>query len=104
MTVLTEHETQELQRKIERLSNALATPGQGLEWEKQFRIDTDLQSIKSLLSQKRSCLSYSHLPDWQQNEILAALAQVETCVQKLEDNHARQVKRERSAWARSDDD
>lgn len=89
MTILTKHETQELQRKIERLSNALATPGQGLEWEQQFHIDTDLQGIKTLLSQKHSYLSYSHLPAWQQNEILAALAQVETCVQKLEENHAR---------------
>ena len=89
MTILTEHETQELQRKIERLSKAIATPGQGLEWEQYFRTDTDLQAIKTLLSQKRSRLSYTHLPDWQQNEVLAALAQAESCLQRVEENHNR---------------
>jgi hypothetical protein len=36
MTVLTEHETQELQRKIERLATALVTPEQCNEWTQHF--------------------------------------------------------------------
>ncbi|KAH0336556.1 hypothetical protein KCU81_g8565, partial [Aureobasidium melanogenum] len=76
MTVLTDHETLELQRKIERLANALVTPEQCDEWKQHFRTDTDLQGIKSLLAQKRARLSYAPLPEWQQNEVTSALAQV----------------------------
>ncbi|KEQ65743.1 uncharacterized protein M437DRAFT_41514 [Aureobasidium melanogenum CBS 110374] len=91
MTVLTDHETLELQRKIERLANALVTPEQCDEWKQHFRTDTDLQGIKSLLAQKRARLSYAPLPEWQQNEVTSALAQVETCIQRMEMNHTRQV-------------
>ncbi|KAG9598281.1 hypothetical protein KCU97_g4010, partial [Aureobasidium melanogenum] len=45
---------------------------------------TDLQGIKSLLAQKRARLSYAPLPEWQQNEVTSALAQVETCIQRME--------------------
>ncbi|KAH0259533.1 hypothetical protein KCU91_g15150, partial [Aureobasidium melanogenum] len=90
MTVLTDHETLELQRKIERLANALVTPEQCDEWKQHFRTDTDLQGIKSLLAQKRARLSYAPLPEWQQNEVTSALAQVETCIQRMEMNHTRQ--------------
>ena len=69
MTILTDHETQELQCKIERLANALVTPKQCDEWTQHFRTDTDLQGIKSLLAQKLSRLSYAPLPEWQQNEV-----------------------------------
>ena len=102
MTVLTDNETQELQRKIERLTNALVTPAQCNEWSQHFRIDTDLQGIKALLSQKRSLLSYSSLPEWQQNEVLASIAQVESCVMRMEVNHTRQVANEGQAKALSD--
>lgn len=91
MTVLTDHETLELQRKIERLANALVTPEHCDEWKQHFRTDTDLQGIKSLLAQKRARLSYAPLPEWQQNEVTSALAQVETCIQKMEVNHNGQV-------------
>lgn len=94
MTVLTDNETQELQRKIERLTNALVTPAQCNEWSQHFRIDTDLQGIKALLSQKRSHLLYSSLPEWQQNEMLASIAQVESYVMRMEVNHNRQVANE----------
>ncbi|CAD0114241.1 unnamed protein product [Aureobasidium uvarum] len=87
MTVLTESENQELQRKIERLANALITSDQPDEWKQHFRTDTDLQGIKSLLAQKRARLSYAPLREWQQNEATSALAQVETCIQKMEVNH-----------------
>jgi len=89
MTVLTDHETQELQCKIERLANALVTPTQCDEWTQHFRTDTDLQGIKSLLAQKRSCLSYAPLPEWQQSEVIGAIAQVETCVERMEASHTR---------------
>jgi hypothetical protein len=89
MTILTEHETQELQRKIEDLASALVTPEQCNEWTQHFRIDTDLQGLKSLLVQKRSRLSYAPLPEWQQNEVIASLARVETCIKRMEVNHAR---------------
>jgi hypothetical protein len=89
MTVLADHETQELQRKIEHLANALVTPEQCNEWTQHFRTDTDLQGIKSLLVQKRLRLSYAPLPEWQQSEVTAALAQVEKCIQKMEVNHTR---------------
>ncbi|KAK6003805.1 hypothetical protein QM012_009576 [Aureobasidium pullulans] len=87
MTVLTDHETMELQRKIERLANALVTPEQCDEWKQHFRTDTDLQGIKSLLAQKRARLSYVPLPEWQQNEVTSALAQVETCIRRMQVNH-----------------
>ncbi|KAG9848084.1 hypothetical protein KCU98_g5644, partial [Aureobasidium melanogenum] len=78
MTVLTDHETLELQRRIERLANALVTSEQCDEWKQHFRTDTDLQGIKSLLAQKRARLSYAPLPEWQQNEVTSALAQSQT--------------------------
>ncbi|KAH0369263.1 hypothetical protein KCU65_g3498, partial [Aureobasidium melanogenum] len=99
MTVLTDHETLELQRKIERLANALVTPEQCDEWKQHFRTDTDLQGIKSLLAQKRARLSYAPLPEWQQNEVTSALAQVETCIQRMEMYHTRQVTSQ--CWKRS---
>lgn len=104
MTVLTDHETLELQRKIERLANALVTPEQCDEWKQHFRTDTDLQGIKSLLAQKRARLPFAPLPEWQQNEVTLALAQVETCIQRMEVNHNRQVAFKSLKRTLSDDD
>ncbi|TIA00354.1 hypothetical protein D6C82_04564 [Aureobasidium pullulans] len=93
MTVLGEQETTEITRKVEALASTLLVPNEspGGEWKQHFRIDTDLQGIKSLLAEKRTRLPYLHLPDWHQNEVLHALNLVEACVKKMEVKHTRSV-------------
>lgn len=93
MTVLGEQETTEITRKVEALASTLLVPNESPdgEWKQHFRIDTDLQGIKSLLAEKRTRLPYLHLPNWHQNEVLHALNLVEACVRKMEVKHTRSV-------------
>lgn len=93
MTFLNGQETAEMERKVEALASTLLVPNESPdgEWKQHFRIDTDLQGIKSLLAEKRTRLPYLHLPDWHQNEVLHALTSLETCVKKMEMKHTRSV-------------
>ncbi|THY36170.1 hypothetical protein D6D01_00698 [Aureobasidium pullulans] len=93
MTVLGEQETTEITRKVEALASTLLVPDESPdgEWKQHFRIDTDLQGIRSLLTEKRTRLPHLHLPDWHQNEVLHALTLVEMCVKKMEMKHTRSV-------------
>lgn len=93
MTFLNGQETAEMERKVEALASTLLVPNEfpDGEWKQHFRIDTDLQGIKSLLAEKRTRLPYLHLPDWHQNEVLHALTSLETCVKKMEMKHTRSV-------------
>ncbi|THX48501.1 hypothetical protein D6D06_09067 [Aureobasidium pullulans] len=82
-----------MERKIEVLASTVLVPNETPDgqWRQFFRIDTDLQGIKSLLAEKRTRLPDLHLPDWHQNEVLHALTSLETCVEKMEMEHTRSI-------------